>query len=135
MRIIVRDLFMEVAMLNVRLGGIQIGVILLTFATAAIHLILGLLQISVGMMGGIMFIANAAGYLGLLGALYLRLPLQFLSHNRSLIRWALITFTAVTILAWLAIGDKSLPRGGLGYATKAIEVGLIGLLVIESREK
>jgi len=122
-------------MLNVRLGGIQIGVILLTFATAVIHLILGLSQISIGMMGGVMFIANAAGYLGLLGALYLRLPIQFLSQNRLLIRWALVAFAAITILAWLAIGDKTLPDGMLGYATKAIEVVLIGLLVIESREK
>ncbi len=122
-------------MTRVRLGGLQIGVILLTFATAVIHLILGLFQISIGMVGGVMFIANAAGYLGLLGALYLRLPIPFLSQNRSLIRWALVAFTAVTILAWLAIGDKRLPSGWLGYATKAIEVALIGLLVIESREK
>ncbi len=121
-------------MTRVRLGGLQIGVILLTFATAVIHLILGLFQISIGMVGGVMFIANAAGYLGLLGALYLRLPMQFLSQHRSLIRWALVAFATVTILGWLAIGDKNLPSGWLGYATKAIEVVLIGLLVIESRQ-
>jgi hypothetical protein len=40
-------------------------------------------------------------------------------------------FTAVTILAWIAIGDKSWPAGQLGYLTKAIEVVLLGLLWTE----
>lgn len=118
-------------MTSVRLGGLQIGVILLTFTTAVIHLMLGLFQISIGMMGGMMFIANAVGYLGLLGALYLRLPIQFLSQNRSLIRWALVVFAAITILAWLAIGARNV----VGYVDKAVEVVLILLLIIEARQK
>lgn len=122
-------------MASVRIGGLQVGIILLTLATAAIHLYLGLAQVFAGMLGGVMFLANAAGYSGLLGALYLRLPIAFLSQNRSLLRWALIAFAAVTLLGWLAIGDKSLPGGWLGYFDKAIEVVLIALLVIEARQK
>lgn len=122
-------------MISVRIGGLQVGVIVLTLATAVIHLLLGFEQISIGMMGGVMFLANTAGYVGLLGALYLRLPIKFFAKNRSLIRWGLIAFAAVTILGWLAIGDKSLPDGLLGYMTKAIEVVLIVLLFIEARQK
>lgn len=120
---------------SVRIGGLQVGIILLTLATAVIHLYLGLVQVSIGMMGGVMFLANGAGYIGLLGALYLRLPIAFFSQNRSLLRWALVALAAVTILGWLAIGDKSLPGGWLGYFDKAIEVALIALLVIEARQK
>lgn len=118
-------------MTSVRIGGLQIGVILLTLATAAIHLYLGFVQLSIGMMGGVMFLANAAGYVGLLAALYLRLPIAFLSQNRSLVRWALVVFAAVTILGWLAIGERNM----IGYVDKAIEVVLIALLVIEARQK
>jgi hypothetical protein len=122
-------------MTSVRIGGLQVGIILLTLATAAIHFYLGLVQVFIGMLGGVMFLANAAGYSALLGALYLRLPIAFLSQNRSLLRWALVAFAAVTILGWLAIGDTSLPSGWLGYVDKAIEVALIVLLVIEARQK
>lgn len=122
-------------MTGVRIGGLQIGIILLTLATAVIHMLLGFAQLSIGMMGGVMFLANAAGYVGLLAALYVQLPLAVLSQNRSLIRWALIALAAVTILSWLAIGDKSLPGGLLGYVDKSIEVALIASLVIEARQK
>jgi hypothetical protein len=37
-------------------------------------------------------------------------------------------FVAVTILAWVAIGDKSWPAGALGYVTKLVELVLIALL-------
>jgi hypothetical protein len=40
----------------------------------------------------------------------------------------LIGFTAVTIVAWLVMGDKSWPAGALGYITKFDEVILLALL-------
>ncbi len=116
---------------TVRIGALQIGVIVLTLATALIHLWLGILQLTLGIMGGVMFVANAAGYVSLVAALYLTLPIDFLIKNRSLVRWALVAFAAVTILGWVAIGD----RGLLGYVDKVIEVALIALLVIEARQK
>lgn len=112
-------------------GSLRAGIILFTLVTAAIHLYLGFVQLSLGMMGGIMFLANAAGYVGLLAALYWRLPIDFLTKNRGLVRWALIAFTAVTILGWVAIGTRDL----LGYFDKVVEGVLILLLVLESRQK
>ena len=46
---------------------------------------------------------------------------------RWLVRLALIGFTAATIGGWVAFG----PRFGLAYLDKAIEVALIGVLLIE----
>ena len=70
-----------------------------------------------------LFILNGLGYLTLLAA-YL-VPVPFFRNNRGLIRWAFIGFTVVTIVAWIAIGDKSWPAGAMGYANKAIEVLLV----------
>jgi hypothetical protein len=65
--------------------------------------------------------------LGLLAALYL--PLSFLSDYRSLVRWGLMGYTALTILLWILIGQ----RGLSAYLDKLIEVVLIVLLWLESR--
>ena len=114
-----------------RIGTLQIGIIVLTMATALVHLWLAYEQLTIGMMGGIMFVLNGLGYLGLLVALYVRLPIEFVTKNRSLVRWALIAFALVTILAWAAMGA----RNEIGFIDKAIEVVLIVLLFVESRQK
>ena len=114
-----------------RIGTLQIGIIILTIATALVHLWLAYEQLSIGMMGGTMFILNGLGYLGLLTALYAPLPIEFVTKNRSLVRWAMIAFAVVTILAWAAIGE----RNAIGYSTKAIEVVLVILLFVDSRQK
>lgn len=112
-----------------RFGAIQIAILLLTIVTALIHLFLGVLFIqSPDGFLGLLFFANGIGYLGLLGLLYL--PLAGLASYRGSMRWALIIFTAVTIIAWLFAGSRDL----LGYATKVIEVVLIILLFMEGRE-
>ena len=69
------------------------------------------------------------GYLGLLAAIYLPLPLL-----GGLRRWApylLMAFTAVTILAWVVMGKPYTP---IGYITKAIEAALIILLFLKTRQ-
>ncbi len=74
-----------------------------------------------------LFILNAIGYIVLVVALYLP-PLK---RYQRLIRWALIAFTAVTIIAYFALlGLKSVQ---LGYLDKAVEAVLLVLLVIEDR--
>ena len=108
-------------MSTIKLGPIQIGIILLTVATAVIHLVLGVPKML------IMFILNGIGYLGLVTALYLP---QF-SKYKTWVRWALIAFTAVTIIGWIAVGS----RNAIGYIDKIIEIALIALLVIEMRQK
>ena len=86
----------------------------LTLATAAIH----------ASLGGMLFLANAAGYAVLALAMVAPGPA---TRWRWLIRLALIAFTAATIGGWVAFG----PRFGLAYVDKAIEVALIGVLLLE----
>jgi hypothetical protein len=93
---------------------LRASVVLLTLATAAIH----------ASLGGMLFMANAAGYAVL--ALAMIAPGPALRW-RWLIRLALIGFTAATIGGWVAFGA----RFDLAYLDKAIEVGLIGVLLIE----
>lgn len=97
----------------------QIGIILLTAATAIIHLGLGIRA------GLVMFILNGIGYIVLATALFMP---QFRSYHH-LIRWALIAYTTITVLAWVFVGAPST----IAYIDKAIEVLLIILLFIEQR--
>ena len=94
---------------------LRIGIVVLTLATAYIHTTLG----------SMLFLANALGYLVL--AVAMVLPIAFLERNRWLVRAALLGFTAATIVGWVMFGA----RFWLGYLDKAIEIGLIALLVIE----
>jgi hypothetical protein len=50
-----------------------------------------------------------------------------LKAYRGKVRWVFIGFTAVTVIAWVAIGE----RNALGYITKVIELALIALLWID----
>lgn len=109
---------------RIRLELTDIVVIVLTIATALVHLALGF---SDGIM--IMFVLNGLGYLALIGGLYL--PVPAFAGYRSKIRWALVAFAAVTVLAWLAIGLRNV----VGYTDKAIEIALIVLLVRLTRQK
>ena len=93
---------------------LRTAVIGLTLATAAIHFSLG----------GLLFLANAAGYTVLALAMVAPGPT---ARWRWLVRLALIGFSAATIGGWVAFG----PRFGLAYLDKALEVGLIGILLIE----
>lgn len=102
-----------------RFGGLQIVILLLAAATAAIHLWLGVVA------GLPLFLLNAAGYLALAAALYLP-PLR---PYQQWVRWTLIAFTAVTVLAWVFIGERS----AIGYIDKLIEVALIVLLWLDRR--
>jgi hypothetical protein len=99
---------------------LRAGVIVLTVGTALIHLYLGL-------QGFPLFILNGLGYLGLLAALIL--PIPVISDYRSLTRWVLVGYTALTIFLWILVGA----RNAIGYADKIIELALIVLLVLEAR--
>jgi hypothetical protein len=106
-----------------RFGLLQIGIVILTVLTAVIHLFLGF------RFSDTLFLINGVGYLVLLAALFL--PLPFAKDHRGLVRWALIGFAALTIIAWLIIAEKAWPQAALGYATKAIELVLIVLLLAD----
>lgn len=111
-----------------KFGPLQFGIVVLTLTTAIVHGVV--LNMMIGKIDPL-FTLNGLGYLGLLAALYLPLPIA--KNNRALVRWVLIVYTAITILAWVAIGDKSWPGDALGYFTKLVEVLLIVLLWVESR--
>jgi hypothetical protein len=99
--------------------AIRIGVVVLTLIASIVHLSL--------LFPDPVFILNGLGYLTLLAALYL--PIPRLVPHRRLVRWTLIGYAMLTILAWVAIGERIL----LGYSTTADEVALIVLLLIEGR--
>jgi hypothetical protein len=93
---------------------LRLAIVTLTLATAGIH----------AYLGGLLFLANAAGYAAL--ALAMVLPGPFAAF-RWLVRLALAGFTAGTIGAWFLFGT----RFSLAYIDKGLEAGLIGLIVIE----
>ncbi|HXF62484.1 MAG TPA: hypothetical protein VNK95_12765 [Caldilineaceae bacterium] len=106
-----------------RIGPLQIGIILLAVATAAIHIWLAVAEMDFDLL----FIANGVGYLALVAALYA--PLPALAPYRNSVRWVLIAYTAVTVVLWLLIGARTL----IAYIDKAIEIGLLLLLWMEGQ--
>jgi hypothetical protein len=109
--------------------GLGVGIFVLTLATAVIHLYLALTAIgSMGFNFGVMlFILNGLGYLGLLAAL--QLPIRQLARFRSAARWALVAFTALTIVLFFVMAPQYTI---IGYVDKAIEVALIALLLADA---
>ena len=103
------------------LAGIVLMIVIieLTAATAIIHLILG----------GPLFTLNGVGYVGLLAAYVLSVtaPLTTMRLFSWLPRLGLAAYTLVTIGAYLVLG----PYFPLGWATKAIEVAIVGLLLAD----
>jgi hypothetical protein len=105
---------------KVQIGSLQIGIIVLTLATALIHLTL--------VFPSTLFILNGLGYLALLAALFL--PIPQLSGYRTQVRWALMAYALLTIVLWVVMGSR-IP---LAYVTKVIEVVLIVLLWVDSQQ-
>jgi hypothetical protein len=99
--------------------AIRLSVVVLTLIAAIVHLSL--------LFPDPVFILNGLGYLTLLAALCL--PIPRLGPHRRLVRWTLIGYAMLPILAWVVIGERTM----LGYSTTADEVALIVLLLIEGR--
>jgi hypothetical protein len=99
--------------------ALRVSIVLLTLATALIHLQLAFPDPA--------FILNGLGYLALLAALYL--PVPRLARYRNIVRWVLIGFTALTILLWILLGART----PIGFIDKAIEIALILLLLLDAR--
>jgi len=95
--------------------ALRAAIVGLTLSTAYIHFTLG----------GLLFLANAAGYTTL--AVAMIAPVAIASRLRWLIRPALAGFAATTIVGYLIMG----PYFTLGFIAKGIEATLIALLVIE----
>lgn len=94
-------------------------IVVLTLATASVHLSLG----------GLLFILNGLGYLGLAGLIvigYVK-PHPLVERFDWVPRLGLMGYAATTIVGYLVIG----PYSTLGWATKAVEVVLIGLIGLD----
>jgi hypothetical protein len=100
-------------------GGVlvRLAIVALTLATGYIHVTLG----------GLLFAMNGLGYF--VAALAMVAPLAIASQFRWFVRLGLIGYAATAIVAWYLTG----PRYDVAYVAKAIEVVLIGLLVLEVR--
>ena len=108
---------------EVRIGRLQVGIIVLTILTALIHL-----YYSPQVPSPPGLILNGVGYVVLLAALYL--PIALLSRFRNTIRWVLVGYAALTVILWVLVG----PRVTIAYIDKVIELLLILLLLLEARK-
>jgi hypothetical protein len=94
---------------------IRASIVALTLATAYIH----------STLGGLLFTLNAAGYV--VAAVAVVIPLALAVRFRWIVRVGLIGYAATAIVAWAVMG----PYFTTAYIAKAIEVTLIGLLVVD----
>jgi len=104
---------------NTKLTILDYAIIALTITTAVIHFTL--------VFPSALFILNGLGYLAQLAALYLAIP--GLPFDRDKVRWALIGYTAFTVVSWVAMGSR-IP---IAYVDKVIEIALIALLILKGR--
>jgi hypothetical protein len=126
-----------------RVSPLPVAICALVGVTALVHLMLGAMTTVmvatqpalVASMGGALmlsvmaglFYCNFAGYVVLGAALYLPAVRRF----QRITRWALVGFTAVTVLAYFALAAGH--YDAFGFADKACEIALIALLLIEGR--
>jgi hypothetical protein len=110
-----------------RFGLLQMGIAVLTIATALIHFSLTLPS---PMPFNLVFGLNGLGYLALLAGLYMNLPV--VSRYRSLVRLLFIAYTLVTIILFFVMNTT---YGTFGLITKAIEAVLVVLLIMEKPDK
>ncbi len=106
-------------------GPLQWGIVILTSTTALIHLSLGL---NTSFTTGWPFLLNAAGYAGLLLLYVLNFPI--LRRQRPVVRWLLIAYAALTVIAWWLMEGARTP---LGYFDKLVEITLIVLLWLDGQ--
>ncbi|HET7181975.1 MAG TPA: hypothetical protein VFI15_07055 [Candidatus Limnocylindrales bacterium] len=97
--------------------AVRIAIVALTVATGWIHLTLG----------GLLFTLNGAGYL--VAAVAMVAPFALVMRLRWLIRLGLVGYALAAIVGWYLTG----PRYDVAYIAKAIEIGLIALLLLEIR--
>lgn len=94
---------------------LRVAIVALALSTGYIHLTLG----------GLRFTLNATGYVVLAAAMIA--PIALAVRYRWLIRLALMSYAATTIVAWAIEG----PYYSTAYVAKSIELTLIALLVID----
>ncbi len=102
----------------------RILIIVLTLITAFVHLYLSLSSTPLDPI----FLLNCLGYLALLAAFFL--PLPVIKNYHSLVRWAFMAFAVATIIAYFVV-NGFVNIYWFALPTKLIEVVLIVLLWLE----
>ena len=102
------------------LSSRQKSIVGLSVATAVIHIILAILSRDDSMFL-ILFILNGLGYLALVAGLYF---VPQLASQRSMIRWALLGFTAVTFVLYFVFNWPTV-LNPIGLVDKLIELVLM----------
>ncbi len=108
---------------------LRAAILVMGLFTALVHLVL--LNLSFVQETGspdLLFTLNGLGYLAFLTAFFWE-GVPFFSTRRRLLHYLFIAYTAVTVLAWVAMGA----RNAIGYVTKLDEVLLIAALVLDLR--
>ena len=108
---------------------VRMAILVLGLFTALVHLVV--LNLSFVRETGapdLLFTLNGLGYLALLAGFFWE-GVPIFSTRRSLLRYLFVAYTAVTILAWVAMGA----RNAIGYVTKLDEILLIAALVVDLR--
>ncbi len=117
----------------------QVGITLTSVITATLHLMAAFDTVLFPAGPDPLFILNGIGFLGLLGAF--SLPIPFFQARHKMVRWALIGFSILTILAWIFIwviqyviiqGVPFFSRDSwYGVPAKIAEVILLALLLTD----
>ena len=105
---------------------VQLVMLAAALTAAAIHLYLGL------KFADVIFVLNGIGYIGLVG-MYL-LPINFLKPFHNLIGWALMGYSALTIILWAIMNGKPDPVGLLALGVEAAIIVTV-LLDMRGRRK
>lgn len=110
--------------MKAKIGVLEIVMMVAMLVTAGIHLVLGI------QFGDVLFLLNAVGFVGLLGA-YL-LPWAFLDRFRQLARWVLVGYTALTIVLYVVMNGSLSP---IGVISKVAEVVLLFALMFDPKKR
>jgi len=100
------------------------GILILTLITAFVHLYLSLSSQPIDPI----FLLNFLGYLAMLAAFFL--PLPVIKNYHRYVRWAFMAFASVTIIAYFIV-NGFVNIYWFAFPTKLIEVALIVLLWFE----
>lgn len=111
-----------------KLTAMQWIIVLLTFATALIHIFLGVTSWGANSTMGAMFVLDGIGYIVIVSLLYFS---GRVGRERSTMRWILILYTALTVILYFVINGSTAFSNIMGLVTKGIEVLLIILLILD----
>ena len=105
------------------------GIILCTLITAYLHL---------SLYPDFSFVLNGIGYITLLGAYFLPIPVLQDKEIHGILLWGLGIYALTTIILWVFIGDMHFVLGtssATGYYAKTAEIFLLAFLWADKPKK